>query len=67
MSHLIAHAKALRSLAEAFAFEGNDTLQEPQSSILIKMSAAYSRAAADIERKAKAEASGPEFADRPRK
>jgi hypothetical protein len=52
MSALLTHAKAARALAEAFAFEGN----ESRSRVLLLISSAYTRAAESMERRARAEA-----------
>lgn len=58
MSALLPHIKAARALAEAFAFEGNESRDVPASRVLLGMSAAYSRAADAMEERARSETGG---------
>lgn len=49
MSALRPHIRAARALAEAFAFEANEIGDTFHAPLLLRMSAAYSRAAAVME------------------
>ncbi|QTH19696.1 hypothetical protein HRJ34_15090 [Rhizorhabdus wittichii] len=55
MSALRPHIRAARALAEAFAFEANETGDERNGLLLCRISAAYSRAAKSMEAIAEAD------------
>jgi hypothetical protein len=60
MSALAGHAKAMRALAEAFAFEGNECGDDRNALLLCRVSAAFSRAALSLGETARAECSNEE-------
>lgn len=49
MSILLGHIRAARALAEAFAFEANECGDERHGLLLVRISAAHTRAANSME------------------